>query len=181
MMRWLCVLALAGLGAHARQSPFEPQRDGWDFSIGTYWMQMDEDLRVFRRPRDGPPPPARPPPVVPRPPPVRRSNGLTKMEMAKFFIRLIRNSKLSTPAENNGSDEVYMKLVDDCFEKYDKDMTGEIEFDELSDDIITDIMKGYVKYTGDKVMSDKPERPTFAGRKKNKPATAADLVADEYQ
>ena len=49
MMRLLCMAMLA-VGATARQSPFEPQRDGWDFSIGTYWMQMDEDLRVFRRP-----------------------------------------------------------------------------------------------------------------------------------
>ena len=89
--------------------------------------------------------------------PLRRSNGLTKMEMAKFFIRLIRNSKLSTPAEANGSDEVYMKIIDDCFEKHDKDMTGEIEFDELTDDILHDIMGGYVAYTGDNVMTDKPD------------------------
>lgn len=38
------VVGLLALGTLGRQSPYEPNKEGWDFSIGTYWMQMDEDL-----------------------------------------------------------------------------------------------------------------------------------------
>ncbi|KAK7231780.1 hypothetical protein SO694_000890129 [Aureococcus anophagefferens] len=74
---------LCAFGA-ARQSPYEPAQEGWDFSIGTYWMQMDEDF----------------------------------------------------------------------FAKYDLDETGEIEFDELREELVQDIMNPYMEYTKDKPMDN---------------------------
>lgn len=49
---------LCAFGA-ARQSPYEPAQEGWDFSIGTYWMQMDEDLCASSASRVGVPAPRR--------------------------------------------------------------------------------------------------------------------------
>lgn len=70
---------------------------------------------------------------------------MSKLEMVKFFVRLLKNSKMSTPSSGNGSDVVFNKIIDEVFAKYDTDLTGEVEYDELHDDMITDVMTGIVR------------------------------------
>ena len=53
----------------------------------------------------------------PRPPPSvasRRSNGMDKLELVRFFVRLLQTSKMSLPEPESGSADVFRKIVDDA-------------------------------------------------------------------
>ena len=45
-------------------------------------------------------------------------------------------------------------LAPRSFAKYDLDETGEIEFDELREELVQDIMNPYMEYTKDKPMDN---------------------------
>ena len=65
---------------------------------------------------------------------------------------MIKNSKMNMPKGEDGSNAWLASHADDVFAKYDLDMTGEIEHDELKDDLVNDFMQPYMKQTKSNAM-----------------------------
>ena len=78
------------------------------------------------------------------------SNGVDKLELVKFFVKMAHNSKMELPKASDGSNAWVASHADVVFAKYDKDATGEIEADELDDDLVQDFMGPYMKNTNSK-------------------------------
>ena len=170
---------LCAFGA-ARQSPYEPAQEGWDFSIGTYWMQMDEDLCGSSASRVGVPAPAeRRVSQVERHGQARARALLRaapadvedvaagtgerlRRRLPQDHRRRARRPRGSfeyrretPPPPSDHRPKPFRKpLAPRSFAKYDLDETGEIEFDELREELVQDIMNPYMEYTKDKPMDN---------------------------
>ena len=171
---------LCAFGA-ARQSPYEPAQEGWDFSIGTYWMQMDEDLCASSASRVGVPAPRRASRLAGRtawtsssscasscgscrrrrcrcrnrraaPTTSSARSSTTRAPAARQFRRSV--STRDAPSSDHRPKPFRNPLAPRSFAKYDLDETGEIEFDELREELVQDIMNPYMEYTKDKPMDN---------------------------
>jgi Ca2+-binding EF-hand superfamily protein len=72
-----------------------------------------------------------------------RSGGIEKIEFTRFIIRTAAQSEIPLPKAGDEHDARLRTIIDTAFAKYDKDKTGEVEFDELNDALVTDAIKEY--------------------------------------
>ena len=76
---------------------------------------------------------------------VPRSGGIEKIELTEFIIRTAIQSNIPLPKARDEHDLRLRTIIDIAFAKYDEDQTGEVEFDELNDGLITDVIQEYTK------------------------------------
>ena len=52
------------------------------------------------------------------------------------------------PERENDTNKLLRSLIDATFTKFDRDMTGEVELDELQDGLVSEVLLKYVDKTG---------------------------------
>ncbi|EGB03122.1 hypothetical protein AURANDRAFT_67513 [Aureococcus anophagefferens] len=99
----------------------------FDLSLHTFWTQLDDN----------------------------RSGGVDKLELTRFvaITAVASEFPLPTSDDEDGGNKLLRTLIDTTFSNYDKDMTGEIELDELDDALVTDILGKYLEGTGSSISS----------------------------
>ena len=80
-----------------------------------------------------------------------RSGGVDKQELSRFIVKIVARSEIPLPTRESDSNRQLRSIIDIAFSMSDTDSTGEIELDEITENLATGILKHYIDQIGHKV------------------------------